>query len=428
MHHSTLRDVLLHRFWLIFSLSGVLFFFFLPNRGILEWFIRLTGILLFIQIFYGAYQISSIPRNFLLLLWAAAILLLLSTLFSGAHTDTHRMYRVIKMLIIVFSIHCLSQGDFDKRLIFLFGAVLASLIILQFVARSVLGMPYGTYSNRHYLANLASLTLPLFFYYYFVTPRPYNFLIVPLAFMDLDLLLRTSSRPAILALSVGTVFTIFFLIRNRRKWIALAVFAGGCILLYVTNYAHVIGRIEDLIINLPTEERVQIWSDTWKMLRHNPPGAWLVGNGIGSFPESFRIYSIPKYSFFPFPHNHLLQILFANGFIGFFLVLAGQILLLFLLMRLASRATDPELRVFINCVTVIYVTWLIFTSLVFGFYSRFTLYPFGFIIGISFFLSEKLPEPHSVRQMDLMGHDFGPSRGINNGFHQVERSGDEHAR
>jgi len=424
MHHSTLRDVLLHRFWLIFSLSGVLFFFFLPNRGILEWFIRLTGILLFIQIFYGAYQISSIPRNFLLLLWAAAILLLLSTLFSGAHTDTHRMYRVIKMLIIVFSIHCLSQGDFDKRLIFLFGALLASLIILQFVARSVLGMPYGTYSNRHYLANLASLTLPLFFYYYFVTPRPYNFLIVPLAFMDLDLLLRTSSRPAILALSVGTVFTVFFLIRNRRKWIALAAFAGGCILLYVTNYAHVIGRIEDLIINLPTEERVQFWTDTWKMLEHNSIGAWLIGNGIGSFPESFHVYSIPQYNFFSFPHNHLLQILFTSGIIGLLLIVAGQVFLLFLLMKLSSRTVDPKRRIFINCMTVIYVTWLIFSSLVFGFYSRFTLYPFGFIIGITFFLGEKLPEPRSVRKMYLMGQGFRPTRWHQNDSHQLAGSGD----
>jgi len=424
MHQRTLRDILLNRLWLIFSLSGVLFFFFLPNRGLLEWSIRLTGLLLFVHIFYGDYHVGAIPRNFLILLCLAAILLLLSALFSGAHTDTHRVYRVIKMLIIVFAIHCLCLGNLDKRVFFLIGALLAILVILQFVARTFLHMPYGTYSNPHYLANLASLTLPLFFYYYFVTPRPCNFLIVPLAFMDLDLLLRTSSRPAILALSVGTVFAIFFLIRSRRKWIALAALIGGCILLYVTNYANVIEGIEGLIINLPTEERVQFWTDTWKMLEHNSIGAWLIGNGIGSFPESFHVYSIPQYNFFSFPHNHLLQILFTSGIIGLLLIVAGQVFLLFLLMKLSSRTVDPKRRIFINCMTVIYVTWLIFSSLVFGFYSRFTLYPFGFIIGITFFLGEKLPEPRSVRKMYLMGQGFRPTRWHQNDSHQLAGSGD----
>lgn len=424
MHHSALRDVLLHRFWLIFSLSGVLFFFFLPNRGVLEWFIRLTGILLFIHIFYGDYQISSIPRHSLLLLWAAAILLLLSTLFSGAHTDTHRMYRVIKMLIIVFSIHCLSQGDSDKRIIFLVGALLASLIILQFVARSLLGMPHGTYSNPHYLANLASLTLPLFFYYYFVTPRPYNFLIFPLAFVDLDLLLRTSSRPAILALSVVTTFAIFSLMSRRRKWIALAALAGGCLLLYVTNYANVIERMEDLLINLPTEERVQFWSDTWKMLQHNSLGAWITGNGIGSFPDFFPAYSIPEYSFFSFPHNHVLQILFDNGVIGVALVLGWQVLLFYLLIQSSHGTADPKLRLLINSVTVVYATWGIFTSLTFGFYSRFTLYPFGFIMGIILILVEKLPESRTVRNLNPNEQGFPGTRCHQTASDQLAGSGD----
>jgi len=424
VHQRTLKDIVLHRSWLAFFLSGVFFFFFLPNRGALEWCIRLTGVLLFLHILYGNYRVRSIPGNFLILLWVSAIILLLSVLFSGAHTDTHRMYRVIKMLIIVFSIHCLNRGEFDKRIFFLFGALLAILVILQLVARSLLGMPYGTYPNPHYLAELASLTLPLLFYYYSVTTRPYNFLFIPLGFLDLDLLLRTSSRPAILAITVSTVFAIFFLIKTRRKWIALSVLIAGGILLYVTNYANVIVRIKDLIRNLSTEERVQFWSDTWKMLQHNSPGAWLVGNGIGSFPESFRVYSIPKYNFLSFPHNHLLQILFANGLIGLLLVVTGQVLLLFLMIRLSSRTADPKLTVFISCMTVIYVTWLIFSSLVFGFYSRFTLYPFGFIIGITFSLAEKLPESRATRQVNANGQIFRRTQWDQKTFHQPAGSGD----
>ncbi|RLB13700.1 MAG: hypothetical protein DRG82_15200, partial [Deltaproteobacteria bacterium] len=96
MHRRTLRDILLNRLLLAISLAGVLFFFFLPNRGLLEWSIRLCGLLLLSHIFIGDYQISTIPKTFFILLWITAILLLLSVIFSGPHTDTHRMYRVIK--------------------------------------------------------------------------------------------------------------------------------------------------------------------------------------------------------------------------------------------------------------------------------------------------------------------------------------------
>jgi O-antigen ligase len=404
--------------WLAISLAGILFFFFLPNRGALEWSIRLTGLLLLIHILLGDYHISYLSGKFAALFWIAAVLLLLSILFSRGPTDTHRMYRVVKMLIIVSSLHCLSQETFDRRVILLIGGIVASLIILQFVTRSFIGMPYGTYSNRHHLANLAMLTLPLLFYYCFMLPRPHNFLFVPLMFLDTDLLLRTSSRPAILALVASTAFVVLFLVQGRRKWFTLGGLAVVCILFSVTNYAGVTARIDNLFINLSTEERVQFWTDTWNMLRHNSPGAWIIGNGIGSFPESFRIYSIPEYNYFTFPHNHLLQLLYDNGLVGLLIVLSGQLSLLFLLMRLSLRCVDPKRTLFIKCVIVLYLSWLIFSNLVFGFYSRFTLYPLGFIIGISFWLSDLLPR---LARKGVAPRQEGPNFS-SNCFHQKSSS------
>ncbi len=406
VHSNALKDLILHRMWLAISLAAILFFFFLPNRGALEWSIRLTGLLLLIHILLGNYQIISLSGKFAALFWIVAVLLLLSILFSGGSTDTHRMYRVFKMLIIVLSIHCLSQGSFDRRVILLIGAILATLIILQFLTRSFIGMPFGTYSNRHHLANFAMLTLPPLFSFCFMLPRPYNFLFVPLLFMDMDLLLRTSSRPAILALGVSTAFVLLFLVQGRRKWFALGGLAVVCLLISVTNYAGVTTRIDNLVVNLSTEERVQFWTDTWSMLQHNSTGAWIIGNGIGSFPESFRIYSIPKYNYFTFPHNHLLQLLYDNGLVGLLIVLVGQLSLLSLLIRLSFRCADPKRTLFIKCVIVLYLTWLIFSSLVFGFYSRFTLYPLGGIIGMSFWLSDLLP---SLARDNLAPRQEGPN-------------------
>jgi len=398
---KTTKNILLHPYWLIFSLSGVFFFFFAPNRGAMEYSIWFTGLLLFLHAAYGDYRIRSIPSYYAALVIICIALLLLSIIFSHEHSDTHRMYRVIKMLIIVFSIHLLSRKNVYKQITFVFGLLLTILIIGQFVARTVLGMPYGTYTNPHYLAQLASLALPFifYFYYYRVVPGVYRFLLIPLGILDLDLLLRTSSRPAILALAFSMIFAIVVLVRGRRKWLGLLGLFFASLLLYVTKYANIIPRLENLILNISHEERVQFWTDTWKMLRHNSPWAWFIGNGIGSFPVFFPKYSIPKYNFLSFPHNHALQILFDNGLVGVVLVFGWQCFLLYLLISSSYKTYDSNLRFFTKCMTIVYLTCVIFSSLTFGFYSRFSLYPFAFITGVILVLAEKLSIGHVSNSM-----------------------------
>ncbi len=385
-----IKNILLHPYWLVFSLSAIVVFFFLPSPGAMEYSILLTGLILFIHLAYGSYAIKAIPRFYLIVVIICAFLMLSSMLFSYAHTDTHRLYRVIRMLIILFAIHCFSRQHAYKQLEITFVTILTILIIGQFIVRTFLGRPYGTYINPHHLAQLASLTLPFIFYYCWIAPKAYKFFFIAVGILDLDLLLRTSSRPAILALGVSTMFALIFLVRGRRKWIGLLTIVFGTVALYLTPYADVVSQIRELIVNLSQEERVQFWTDTWKMLQHNSLTAWIIGNGIGSFPDFFPKYSIPEYSFFSFPHNHVLQILFDNGLIGVIVVLGWQISLVYLLVKSSYGATAPKLRLFINCVAVAYLTWAIFTSLTVGFYSRFSLYPFAFISGIILILAERV--------------------------------------
>ena len=398
MQPQMLKRILLHPYWLITSLSAVVFFFFLPNRGALEYSILLTGFFLFIHLIYRDYRISTFPKYFLITL--CAMLILSSFLFSYGHTDTHRVSRIIKMLIIVLSVDCLGQASVHKQIKFVFGVFLPVLIIGEFFVRTMLGQPYGTYSNRHYLAEFASLTLPFIFFYCWTAPKAYKGLFIALGIIDLDLLFRSSSRPAILALAASVLFVVTFLIRGRKRWIGLTTIFLVAAGLYLTHYAHVAGRIDDLIVHLSSEERVQFWSDTWKMLRHNSLGAWIIGNGIGSFPAFFPLYSIPKYDIFTFPHNHILQILFDNGVTGVAAVLAWQIFLLYLVIGSSRRAADPRSRLLVNSIAVVYLTWATFTSLVFGFYSRFTLYPFAFVTGIILILAERPPGSHTERNGD----------------------------
>jgi len=409
MQPHTLKKWLLHPYWLITCLSAVVFFFFLPNRGALEYSILFTGFFLFIHLIYRDYRISTFPKYFLMAF--CAILIFSSLLFSYGHTDTHRVSRIIKMLIIVFSVDCLGRANVHKQIKFVFGVCLPVLIIGEFFVRTVLGWQDGTYSNRHYLAELASLTLPFIFLYCWTAPKAYKGLFIALGIIDLDLLFRSSSRPAILALAASVLFATVFLVRGRKRWIGLITIFLAAVGLYLTHYAHVAGRIDDLIVHLSSEERVQFWSDTWKMLRHNSLGAWIVGNGIGSFPNFFPEYSVPKYDFLSFPHNHMLQILFDNGVTGVTVVLAWQVFLLYLLIQSSRGATDRKSRLLINSIAVVYLTWAIFTSLVFGFYSRFSLYPFAFITGIILILAERPPESCTETNRDANEPRFSGTRG-----------------
>lgn len=367
----------------------------------MEYSIYLTGLILFIHVVYGSYAIKAVPRFYLIVVIICAFLMLSSMLFSYAHTDTHRMYRVIRMLVILFAIHCFSRLDAYKQVEIVFATILTGLIVIQFIVRTIFGRPYGTYINPHHLAQLASLTLPFIFYYCWIAQKAYKFLFIPVGILDLDLLLRTSSRPAILALGVSTLFALIFLMRGRRKWTGLLAILFGTVALYLTLYADVVSQIQELIVNLSREERVQFWTDTWKMLQHNSLAAWIIGNGIGSFPDFFPEYSIPEYSFFSFPHNHVLQVLFDNGVIGVIGVLGWQISLVYLLIKLSHGVTAPKLRLFINCVAVVYLTWAIFTSLTVGFYSRFSLYPFAFITGTILILAERGASDNSFTFMQV---------------------------
>ena len=356
----------------------------------MEYSIWLTGLLFFTHMKYGNYQIRAIPRYYLIAIIIFGCILLSSTLFSFNHTDTHRMHRVLKMLIILLAIHCLSKQDVHKEIDVVFMTLLILLISFQFVIRVILGRPYGTYSNLHYLAELACLTLPFFFYYCWTVPKTYKVLFIAIGILNLDILLRTLSRPGIIALAASVLFAILFLAQGRYRSIKLLIFFFATVALYLTNYADLSVYIKELIVNIASEPRVNLWTDTWKMLQHNSWRAWIIGNGIGSFPDFFPKYSISENAYLSFPHNHILQIFFDNGLIGVIAVLAWQIYLLYLLIKSSYKTTDLRLRLFINCVAVTYMTWAIFTSLTVGFYSVFSLYPFAFLSGIILTLAERV--------------------------------------
>jgi O-antigen ligase len=392
IHFHTIKDILLLPHWVVFSLVGVFFFFFALDRGGTNVFIWSSGMFLLIHLLNGDYRIGNIPLCLRVLFAVAAIMVMMSLVFSYDQTGLDRIDRIVKMLIIIFSIHFIGRTETAKHASALFGLVMTISIIWQFLARALFALPYGTWSNPHYLANVAVLTLPLVFYYFRTVPTPYNILFAMLAVVDIDPVFRNASRPAFLALVVSSLFVVIFFTRSRYRWIGLLTLCGSLILLTITNYAGFFEKLKELILNVSHEERVTIWKYSWTMLQDNSPLDWFVGNGIGSTLEILPKYATPDtiYKSFSFPHNFFLQILFENGLIGSVLVFGGLAYLLYLFIKLSNTEVDPSMRLFINCMMVSYLNCLIFTGLTVGFYSKYTLYPLAFIIGTLFVMMEKV--------------------------------------
>ncbi len=391
MRSQFLKDLFLHPYWLVFSLSGIYFFFFALNRGGVNVFIWAGAFFVLTHLIWGDFSLKDLSLRCWVVVAVCALLILMSLIFSFEGTHEDRVFTLVKMLAIIFCMLLTSRTAASTTAFGVFGSLLTLSVIWQFTAYIIFGMPYGTWSNPHYLANFAVLSLPLVFYYFRTVPSPYNILFLLLAVVDIDPVFRNASRPAFLALMVSSLFVITFFIRSRYRWIGLLAVVGSLILLSTTNYAGFFEKLNDMIVNVSNEERVTIWKYSWTMLQDNSPLAWFVGNGIGSTKDILQKYSTayPLYKNINFPHNFFIQILFENGLIGSVLVFGGLAHLLYLFIKLAHTAVVPSVRLFVNCMMAAFLNCLIFTGLTVGFYSKYTLYPLAFIIGTLFVMLEK---------------------------------------
>jgi O-antigen ligase len=194
-----------------------------------------------------------------------------------------------------------------------------------------LGQIYGTTKNPHYLAIYSALFLVVAVFLatnWSNGPNRYG-LIVAAAILGF-LLLNTSSRPTWIALMMATLIGIVCL-RNRAKVILIALAGVIFAVLFFTDAGSFKTRMDDLVINANTEERVTIWEDTWAMQQQSSRQQWLFGHGVEGFENDFEPYS-RYYSTqgitYNSPHNAILEVLYLFGLAGLTVVL-GFILWLY---------------------------------------------------------------------------------------------------
>ena len=386
---QTLKIMLTSEYWLIVALSGAFFTFFALNRGGIVVFVHACFVLLVINIATGTYRLRQIPRSYWITAGVFAYLLLASALFYPKISHYRWMGNPVRMLFLVFAIHCLSRKKIGDRTAILLFSIVSVAVCWQFVAYTVFKLPYGTFSNPHYIANFSILTLPVVAYALLVTEGWYRYLFALTAVLDLLLVLKIGSRPAITGLVFGTLFVVVFLTQGRRRWIGLLLVLAGIGILFLTQYAGVTTRFETLIANLPKEERVQLWIDTWGMLKDNTLMAWIMGNGIGGFHAVYPERVSAAFTGVVSPHNYLLEILYDNGMIGVILVFGAMLALFISGLRAALHAPGKKLRILMKCMIVIFISWFVHTGFTFPFYSKYAQYSLSFVLGVMLVLIDK---------------------------------------
>ena len=377
---ETIKALLTSQYWLILTLSGAFFAFFALNRGGIVLFIDLSFVFLILNALFGEYKLKRIPIFYWITSAICAYLLLASVLLYPQQSHFRWMGNLVSMLVVVFTIHCLSKKKIAGWAPEFFSAIISLSVCCQFAARYLFHMPHGTFTNIHYLATFAVLVLPIIYYFFWVTTSWHKFLFALIVIMDADLLLQTGSRPAFLGLIVGTFFIFIFLVKGRYKWFGMILTCLILVALYLTDYGNFASRIQDLIVNLAEEERIQLWTKSWNKLKDNSLLTWIFGHGIGWSPINYTKGPNFKVTFVS-SHSHFLEIVYLNGIIGFVLIFGGLALLFALIVNAARQNQNRKIRLLLTCLIIVFLSWLIHCGLTFPFYSKYSLYPLAFILG-----------------------------------------------
>ena len=378
---ETVKAILTSEYWLIVSLCGAFFAFFALNRGGAVIFIHACFVFLILNFVFKEYRIGHVPVSFWVTLAVFAYLLGASVLFHPKLSHYRWMTYPVRMLGIVFAIHCLSIKNFKNWFVILFCAVLTAAVCWQLIAFHIFKMKWGTFSNPHYIASFSMLALPAIVYFLWVAKGWYKLIFIPIAVLDFDLVLEIGSRPAIAAITIATLFALFFLVHDRRKWLGVLSIGVFFVVLYATGYLGLADRLEDLIVNLPREDRVQIWTATWTLLKDNSLLAWIVGNGIGTFRLIWPQYAPPDEINEVFPHGFFLEVLYASGLVGLIVFVGATILLFVYSIRALKKIADRKIGLFVRIMLVELIAWMIHCGLTFPIYSKYSQYSLAFILG-----------------------------------------------
>lgn len=386
--------------YLLLELAVLTSFFGLTlNPGSLGDFMRIGGAIFIFNILIGKYRLKQLTRGHVMFFTTFIFLLAIHFLVPNAaiHHRSVRYFLAFPWLVMV--VHCLavrrSSAEF-KLPEFVYLAAVIAAVFIQFIAYQFFntGESWGMYGNFHHLGYFASLTIPLLWYFLSIAEGRERIFIVLAIFVDMYLLTGSGSRIAWSAFFSSIVLASLIFFKPRQILIGIIIFIIiSTLATAFSGFANAWNRIADFWVHWRAEERIALWTDTWRLLSENSLLDWLVGHGIGSFRYRFELFTntsdLSTSIYHVFPHNVFFQLLFENGLIAFLMVFGGLAWLLLALRRGYSRLTDKKGRNLLVVTFTLLLINLIYCGLTQSFYSKFNLYPLSLICGMAFVLLEK---------------------------------------
>jgi O-antigen ligase len=238
------------------------------------------------------------------------------------------------------------------------------------------------FSNMHYLALYAAMTLPILYYLALNMRSAWRWVLGLALAGDFWLLMQTHSRPGYMALIAAAAVTVPFL-AGRLRLAVLAAVVGIPALLYLSGAFGFAARLDDFFIHLAQEERAAVWRETWMLQEASSPKQWWLGHGMGRFFHDYQAVS----SFHALdrdhssPHNHFLDLLYSHGIIGLILFVLAYGLLYAKLAGVILRSRDVARRRFGILLVSVTTAHLIMGFFTIPFFSRHNILPFGLILG-----------------------------------------------
>lgn len=264
-----------------------------------------------------------------------------------------------------------------------FVILLGLYAVAQVVALAVMGRPYGTNKNPHYLAFYSSLALMLAAYLFCRTRGWWRAALLLMSPVLGYLILISSSRPAWIALVLAIlVFLVLVNVRSKR-WILMMLVVVPA-LLFVSDIGHFGSRLTELVQDIDHEERVVIWHNAWQMQQASQPAEWLWGHGLDSYREAFKQYS--QYHGivdFNSPHNSAFELLYISGIAGLLCYLVFYLLLYYRLWKFARR---PETSAAAGLMISVATFNALFISITIPVFTSYNLYVLAIVVGGLFWL------------------------------------------
>jgi|GEM_PF-968950 len=369
---------------------------FLLGQGPEKYLFVVIQVLLLMNLLSGGYRKVFNSLGPLGLISLPAALILLHNFLLDPPTDSGYIHNLIGFATLVLSVVLVTQiisPVLRVRLSRVISCMAGLVVVIHFtqimlaklLAWRTLAIYGGLFSNPHYLANSALLTLPILLNSAFQSSiSVQRRIFFGLAGLDIVLLLETGSRPAWLGFLGGFLIASFFIAKGKYKLLIPLVAVVILTFLYNTDIGILRARVDDLVATIATEERITIWGDTIKMLENNTNAAWVIGNGIGSYEHVFDDYtSIDRYRIFIFPHNFLLEITFASGLLGLALVASAYTLFFLKCLQRIRHSLDRKNQLLTGSLLAGFIMHFIHAFLTFPFYSKLTLYPEAVFFGLA---------------------------------------------